>query len=58
MRCFIFQKREHGLVAAVDTVKITNRQGALSGSVWMVKTTKYLHACSILISTSMGSIVT
>jgi hypothetical protein len=44
---FIFQKRKHGLVAAVDTVKITNRQGTLVCPVWMVKAAKYLHACDV-----------
>jgi hypothetical protein len=58
VRCFVFQKRKHGLVAAVDTVKITNRQGALGGPVGVVETAKYLHAGSVLNFKSMGSIVT
>jgi hypothetical protein len=48
MRCFVFQKRKHGLVAAVDTVKITNRQGTLGGPVGMVETAKYLHAGDVI----------
>jgi hypothetical protein len=48
VRCFIFQKRKHGLVAAVDAVKITNRQGALGGPVGVVESAKYLHAASVI----------
>jgi hypothetical protein len=28
MRGFIFQEREHGLMATMDTIKVTNRQRA------------------------------
>jgi hypothetical protein len=45
-------------MAAVDTVKVTNRQGALCGPVGMVKAAKYLHVCCVLNLNSMGSIVT
>jgi hypothetical protein len=48
MRCFVFQKRQHGLVAAVDAVKITNRQGALDGPVGVVESAKYLHAAWVI----------
>jgi hypothetical protein len=44
---FVFQKGEHGLVATVDTVKITNRESTLVCSFWVVKTAKYLHACLV-----------
>jgi hypothetical protein len=58
MRCFVFQERKHGLVAAVDTVKITNRQGALCGPVGVVKAAKYFHVACVLNWNSMDSIVT
>jgi hypothetical protein len=45
---FVFQKSEHGLVAAVDTVKVTDRQGALLGPVWVVESAKYLHAACVI----------
>jgi len=48
VRSFVFQEREHGLVAAVDTVKVTDRQGALMGPVWVVESAKYLHADCVI----------
>jgi hypothetical protein len=48
VRSFVFQEREHGLVAAVDTVKVTDRQGALMGPVWVVESAKYLHAACVI----------
>jgi hypothetical protein len=48
VRSFVFQEREHSLVATVDTVKVTDRQGALMGPVWMVESAKYLHAVCVI----------
>jgi hypothetical protein len=48
VRSFVFQKGEHGLMAAVDTVKVTDRQGALVGPVWVVESAKYLHAACVI----------
>jgi hypothetical protein len=45
-------------VASVDTVKIANGESTLTGSIWVVKTAKYLHDCFVFYSTSWGSIVT
>jgi hypothetical protein len=58
VRGFVFQQGEHRLVASVDTVKIANGESTLTGSVWVVKTAKYLHDCFVFYSTSWGSIVT
>jgi hypothetical protein len=41
---FVFQKSEHGLVAAVDAIKVADCQGALLGPVWVIESAKYLHA--------------
>jgi hypothetical protein len=48
VRSFVFQEREHSLVAAVDTVKVTDRQGTLMGPVWMIESAKYLHAAWVI----------
>jgi hypothetical protein len=48
VRSFVFQEREHGLMAAVDTVKVTDRQGALMSPVWVVESAKYLHAACVI----------
>jgi hypothetical protein len=48
VRSFVFQEREHGLVPSVDTVKVTDRQGAMMGPVWVVESAKYLHAACVI----------
>ena len=40
---FVFQKRQHGLVAAVNAVKIANRQRAGGGQLRVLVTAKNFH---------------
>jgi hypothetical protein len=41
--CLIFKQGQHGLVATVYAVKITNRQSASFGQLRMLKTSENLH---------------
>jgi hypothetical protein len=43
MTRLIFQQGQHGLVAAMYAVKVTNRQGARLGQLGVMKTSKNLH---------------
>jgi hypothetical protein len=40
---FAAQQGQHGLVAAVDAVKVANREGAGRGQSWVLKAAKNLH---------------
>ena len=49
VRRFAAQKRQHGLVAAMDTVKIADGQGAGGGQIGVVEAAENLHVVWVLL---------